>query len=233
MQAKMAKGTFGFDEWKKHILGEADGTPRTPEWAEKICDIPAHDIKALAREWAAKKTMIAVGSIFGATGACREAYATEWARLCVLLMAMQGFGKVGFHTAEHLLKDKVPNWEWLRGATLKIAVAHGTANARRVMENIKAGGLFGECHFIEFMACPGGCLGGGGQPIPTSKEIREAPSEWQREIAVRWEFGFALPAAIAGADIVSVPAPGDSELLKEAFANLLGGGSQGGGAGGA
>jgi iron only hydrogenase large subunit-like protein len=53
-------------------------------------------------------------------------------------------------------------------------VAHGTANARLVMENIKAGGHFSECHFIEFMACPGGCLGGGGQPIPTSKEIRGA-----------------------------------------------------------
>jgi iron only hydrogenase large subunit-like protein len=51
---------------------------------------------------------------------------------------------------------------------------HGTANAKKVMEDIKAGGKFSECHFIEFMACPGGCLGGGGQPIPTSPEIRGA-----------------------------------------------------------
>jgi len=29
-----------------------------------------------------------------------------------------------------------------------------------------------QCHFIEFMACPGGCIGGGGQPIPTSAAIR-------------------------------------------------------------
>jgi NADH-quinone oxidoreductase subunit G/[NiFe] hydrogenase diaphorase moiety small subunit len=68
----------------------------------------------------------------------------------------------------------VPNWDWLNGATLKVAVAHGTANARKVMEDIKAGGKFSECHFIEFMACPGGCLGGGGQPIPTTPEIRAA-----------------------------------------------------------
>jgi trimethylamine-N-oxide reductase (cytochrome c) len=87
--------TYGFEDWKKHILGEEDGTPRTPKWAARICNIPAHNIRALAREWAAKKTMLAVGSIFGATGACRQAYATEWARLCVLLMAMQGFGKPG------------------------------------------------------------------------------------------------------------------------------------------
>jgi [NiFe] hydrogenase diaphorase moiety small subunit len=34
--------------------------------------------------------------------------------------------------------------------------------------------VFSTCHFIEVMACPGGCLGGGGQPIPTSPEIRAA-----------------------------------------------------------
>ncbi len=68
----------------------------------------------------------------------------------------------------------VPDWDWLDGATLKVAVAHGTANAKKVMDDIKAGGKFSECHFIEFMACPGGCLGGGGQPIPTSADIRAA-----------------------------------------------------------
>ena len=73
-----------------------------------------------------------------------------------------------------LLHGLVPNWDWVAGATLKVGVAHGTANAKKVMEDIKAGGKFSECHFIEFMACPGGCLGGGGQPIPTSPEIRAA-----------------------------------------------------------
>jgi NADH-quinone oxidoreductase subunit G/[NiFe] hydrogenase diaphorase moiety small subunit len=72
-----------------------------------------------------------------------------------------------------ILKHLVPDWNWLKGATLKVAVAHGTANAKRIMEDIKEGGKFSECHFIEFMACPGGCLGGGGQPIPTTEEIRK------------------------------------------------------------
>ncbi len=72
-----------------------------------------------------------------------------------------------------LIKHLVPDWNWLKGATLKIAVAHGTANAKKVMDDIKAGGKFSECHFIEFMACPGGCIGGGGQPIPTTEEIRK------------------------------------------------------------
>lgn len=71
-----------------------------------------------------------------------------------------------------LLQHLVSDWNWLKGVTLKVAVAHGTANAKKIMEDIKAGGKFSECHFIEFMACPGGCLGGGGQPIPTTEEIR-------------------------------------------------------------
>ena len=87
--------TEGFEEFKKHILGEDGSEPSTPEWAAEICDIPAREIRALAREWAAKKTMIANGTIFGATGASREAYATEFARLCIFLMSMQGLGKPG------------------------------------------------------------------------------------------------------------------------------------------
>ena len=73
-----------------------------------------------------------------------------------------------------ILKHILTDLSWLKGATLKVAVVHGTANARKVLENIKAGGEFASYHFIEFMACPGGCLGGGGQPIPTTPAIRKA-----------------------------------------------------------
>ncbi len=73
-----------------------------------------------------------------------------------------------------LIAHLVPDWNWIKGATLKVGVAHGTANAKKVLDDVKAGGKFSECHFIEFMACPGGCLGGGGQPIPTSPAIRAA-----------------------------------------------------------
>ncbi len=88
-----------------------------------------------------------------------------------------------------ILKHLVPDWDWLKGATLKVAVAHGTTNAKKVMEDIKNGGKFSHCHFIEFMACPGGCLGGGGQPIPTNKDIRAARAKAiyaeDRELTVR------------------------------------------------
>jgi NADH-quinone oxidoreductase subunit G/[NiFe] hydrogenase diaphorase moiety small subunit len=71
-----------------------------------------------------------------------------------------------------ILKHLVPDWNWLKGATIKVAVAHGTANAKKIIKNIKEGGEFAGYHFIEVMACPGGCIGGGGQPIPTNEKIR-------------------------------------------------------------
>ncbi len=133
------------------------------------------------------------GVIFGATGGVMES-----ALRCVLelvtglkvenlfdhanILPVRGFegtrlaeitiDKVG--PVPDLIKHLVPDWNWLKGVTLKVGVAHGTANAKKVIEDIKAGGVFSECHFIEFMACPGGCLGGGGQPIPTTPEIRAA-----------------------------------------------------------
>jgi len=51
----------------------------------------------------------------------------------------------------------------LGGQTIRAAVAHGTANARRLLDQIKSGEK--EYHFVEIMGCPGGCVNGGGQPI--------------------------------------------------------------------
>jgi len=87
--------SIGFEPFKKHILGEDDGVPKTPAWAEEECGVPARKIKALAREWASKRTVLSGGARGGEGGACREAYATEWARMMVLLQAMQGLGKPG------------------------------------------------------------------------------------------------------------------------------------------
>ena len=47
--------------------------------------------------------------------------------------------------------------------TVKVAIAHGLGNARKLLESIRNGEA--EYHFIEIMACPGGCVTGGGQPI--------------------------------------------------------------------
>lgn len=139
------------------------------------------------------------GLIFGATGGVMEAAIRTVVEIVTGLKAeevfqnanvepVRGFegvkymeitipkvGPVPELFAQLVKKGKLgADWNWLKGATLKVAVAHGTAYARKVMEDIKAGGKFSQCHFIEFMACPGGCLGGGGQPIPTSPDIRAA-----------------------------------------------------------
>jgi len=58
---------------------------------------------------------------------------------------------------------------------LKVAVGHGLANVRKILEQIRSGER--DYHFVEMMACPGGCLGGGGQPIPTDAEIRRKRAE--------------------------------------------------------
>ena len=134
------------------------------------------------------------GVIFGATGGVMEAALRTILELVTGepvedlyahadIMPVRGFDDVrlveltipdAVGPVPPLIAHLVPDWDWLRGVTLRVAVAHGTATARRVVEDIRAGGRFAGCHFIEFMACPGGCLGGGGQPIPTSLEIRKA-----------------------------------------------------------
>jgi len=66
-------------------------------------------------------------------------------------------------------------WDFLEGAELRVAVAHGLANARRLVEEIRAGKR--SYHFVEIMACPGGCIGGGGQPRITTDAVRQARME--------------------------------------------------------
>jgi NADP-reducing hydrogenase subunit HndD len=55
----------------------------------------------------------------------------------------------------------------IAGKPVKVAVVHGTKNAKALLEKIKAGEA--KYDFIEVMACPGGCVNGGGQPIQPAK----------------------------------------------------------------
>ncbi len=80
-------------------------------------------------------------------------------------------GLKGVKTAALVIKDALPEWSFLEGVTLKIGVAHGLENARRIIEKVKSGQE--EFHFIEVMTCPGGCIGGGGQPRLTSDKVRK------------------------------------------------------------
>ena len=119
------------------------------------------------------------GLIFGATGGVMEA-AIRTAYEIVTgeevpfenLRVTPVRGMEGIKEAEVEIPKTVKEWNFLEGKTLRVAVAHGTANARRIMDIVSEGTA--PWHFIEIMACPGGCLGGGGQPIPTNEEIRKA-----------------------------------------------------------
>jgi NADH-quinone oxidoreductase subunit G/NADP-reducing hydrogenase subunit HndD len=59
----------------------------------------------------------------------------------------------------------------IKGTEVKVAIVHTLKAAQNMMEKIKKGEA--DYKFIEIMACPGGCIGGGGQPVPVNSEIRQ------------------------------------------------------------
>ena len=79
-------------------------------------------------------------------------------------------GLTGVKEAGFKLEDVKPEWAFLEGVTLKVAVAHGLGNARKLIEQQRTG--LAQHHFIEVMTCPGGCIGGGGQPRMTDDSVR-------------------------------------------------------------
>lgn len=110
-------------------------------------------------------TSTGAADIFGATGGVMEAAL----RTAYELITGKELEKLDFYDVRGMTGIKKAEVE-IDGLTVRAAVAHGLGNVRKLMEMIKAGK---EYHFVELMACPGGCIGGGGQPIPTTDEIRE------------------------------------------------------------
>ena len=70
------------------------------------------------------------------------------------------------------ITETVKEWKFLEGVDIQVAVAHGLGNAAKILDRIQTGKE--HLHFVELMACPGGCIGGGGQPRFTTDEIRKA-----------------------------------------------------------
>jgi len=111
------------------------------------------------------------GTIFGATGGVMEAalrtayfYATGKALPKIELEAVRGLGGVKEGT---IMVENTP---------VRVAVAHGLANVEVVLDRVRAAresGAETPYHFIEVMACPGGCIGGGGQPYGVDNDRRK------------------------------------------------------------
>lgn len=105
------------------------------------------------------------GVIFGATGGVMEAAL----RTAYEVITGSQLTNVDFVAVRGMKGIKEAEID-LNGTRLKVAVAHTLSNARTLLEQIENG--TSPYTFIEVMTCPGGCLGGGGQPIPTDEEIR-------------------------------------------------------------
>ncbi|MDO5021754.1 MAG: NADH-dependent [FeFe] hydrogenase, group A6 [Eubacteriales bacterium] len=117
------------------------------------------------------------GVIFGATGGVMEAAL----RTAYETITGETLDNLDFTAVRGIsgIKEASVN---IGGTTLNVAVANGTANAKKLLDRIKSGEK--QYHFIEIMGCPGGCVNGGGQPV--------IPAELRFEIDPRVERAKAL-----------------------------------------
>jgi NADH-quinone oxidoreductase subunit G len=113
--------------------------------------------------WMGQYTGAAV--IFGASGGVMEA-ALRTVYEVVTKKTLENVDFVGVRGMEGIKSAEVD----LDGTVVKVAVAHGLGNARQLMDEVRQGKS--PYHFIEIMACPGGCIGGGGQPITKTNAKR-------------------------------------------------------------
>ena len=152
-----------FEASRKDLKGDVDYVLTTREFAKLIrmknIDFDKLDDEAFDDPLGMST---GAGAIFGATGGVMEAAL----RTAYEKATGKTLEKVEFEEArgiEGIKKGSV----MLDKLDVKFAVAHGIANAAHLLESYK------DYHFIEVMACPGGCIGGGGQPIPTTWDIRK------------------------------------------------------------
>jgi iron-only hydrogenase group A len=119
-------------------------------------------------------------AIFGATGGVMEAAL----RTAYEVVTGRALPKLDFEEVRGMQGIKEATVD-MDGTRVRVAVAHGLGNARRLLDAVKSGQA--QYHFIEIMCCPGGCIGGGGQPLPTTDEAR------QRRIDAIYQVDRSLP----------------------------------------
>jgi len=144
------------------------------------------------------------GVIFGSTGGVMEAALRTVAEVLT--------GK----PSEEIEYEQVRGAEGIKEAQIQIgdlnvkaAVAHGLGNAAKLMDRIKNGEA--NYHFVEIMACPGGCVTGGGQPIHSSKELAETDIRAARAKAI-YEADKSLP----------IRKSHENETVKKLYSEFLG-----------
>ncbi|MCD8333301.1 MAG: [FeFe] hydrogenase, group A [Clostridiales bacterium] len=115
------------------------------------------------------------GVIFGATGGVMEAAL----RTASYVLEGHNPDPDAFRVVRGMEGIKEAEIE-IAGIKVKTAVAHGLGNARKLIEKCRAGEA--EYHFVEVMACPGGCAGGGGQPIRDGVEMADVRGQQLYEL---------------------------------------------------
>jgi NADH-quinone oxidoreductase subunit G len=112
------------------------------------------------------------GTIFGVTGGVMEAAV----RSAYFLVTSKELADVDFKPARGLDGVKEAEVDFGNGTKIRIAIAHQMGNIEAVLDRIRAARDAGQetpYHFVEVMACRGGCIGGGGQPYGCTDEIRK------------------------------------------------------------
>jgi NADP-reducing hydrogenase subunit HndD len=103
--------------------------------------------------------------IFGATGGVMEAAV----RTVADVLNKTDIQEIDYEVVRGVDGIKKATVQVTPDLAVNLVVAHGGSNVREVMEQLKSGAL-ADTHFIELMACPGGCVNGGGQPIVSAKD---------------------------------------------------------------
>ncbi|MFP4189734.1 MAG: NADH-dependent [FeFe] hydrogenase, group A6 [Candidatus Woesearchaeota archaeon] len=149
----------------KNGYKDIDHVLTTREFA-KLCNINSIDLASLEDADFDDPMGVAsgAGDIFGTTGGVMEAaLRTAYETITSSKLEKLEFDEISGYEGVKLGKVE------LDGKELSFGVAHGLNNARSVLEDIRSGKL--NVDFFEVMACPGGCIGGGGQPRPTSVDV--------------------------------------------------------------
>ena len=118
--------------------------------------------------------------IFGASGGVMEAAL----RTAAEVLAGKKMKSLEYKDVRGMKGIKEASYTIKKGLTVKVAVASGTANARVLLDAIRAGKA--DYHFIEIMCCPGGCINGGGQP-QVSARIRNTVDYRQKRAEVLYK----------------------------------------------
>ena len=115
--------------------------------------------------------------IFGVTGGVMEAaLRTVYELVTGRELPFEGLhvtpivGLEQVKTAELKIEAPLPDYKFLDGVVVKVAVTSGLSGAKILMDEIESGKS--EYHFIEVMGCPGGCIMGGGQPRSSDPDVR-------------------------------------------------------------